>query len=88
MNLQERAQLGGVNGVIVSVIYAAIQIRNNTRAVRAAAFQQMANSISGRLDELARNADLCSRLLRGSDDFASLSRVHKVLVLSAGSDGK
>ena len=77
MTLQQTAQIIGGIGVIASIIYAAIQIRNNTRAVRAAAFQQMANSISGQLDELARNAGLCSLLLRGSDDFESLSRVDK-----------
>lgn len=80
MTLQEFAQLGGTAsgiGVIVSFIYVAIQIRNNTRAVRAAAFQNLASSITGQLDDLARNGELCSLVLRGGDDFESLDRVEK-----------
>jgi len=42
MSLQELAELGAAMsgvGVIASVIYVSIQIRHNTRAVRASAFQ-------------------------------------------------
>ena len=77
MTLQELAQIGAVVGVVTSAIYVAIQIRNNTRAVRAAAFQQLAASISSQLDDLARNDELCSLLLRGGDDFESLDRTEK-----------
>jgi hypothetical protein len=35
MTLQEAAQIVGSIGVIASLIYAAMQIRRNTRAVRA-----------------------------------------------------
>ena len=77
LTLQELAQIGGVVGVIASLTYAAVQIRNNTRAVRATAFQQMAGSNSSQLDELARNADLCSLMLRGGDDFEALDRLEK-----------
>jgi hypothetical protein len=34
--------------IVVSAIYASIQIRHNTRAVRASAFQQVVNSGLGR----------------------------------------
>lgn len=80
MTLQEFAQLGGTIsgiGVIASFIYVAIQIRNNTRAVRAAAFQNLVASNTSKLDELARNGELCSLILRGGDDFESLDRVEK-----------
>ncbi len=80
MTLQELAQLGGTAsgvGVIASFIYVAIQIRNNTRAVRAAAFQNLVASNTSKLDELARNGELCSLILRGGDDFESLDRVEK-----------
>jgi hypothetical protein len=45
---QTGAAVGGV-GVIASFIYVAIQIRNNTRAVRAATFQQLVSSLVGQL---------------------------------------
>lgn len=78
MTLQELAQtgaaIGGV-GVIASFIYVAIQIRNNTRAVRAAAFQQLVGLMVSQFDDLARNGDLCGLVLRGGDDFESLDRI-------------
>lgn len=77
MTLQETLQILGGIGVIASITYAAFQIRNNTRAVRATAFQQISGSISSQLDELARNADLCSLMLRGGDDFEALDRLEK-----------
>ena len=45
MTLQEILQIVGAVGVISSLIYAAIQVRRNTRAVRAATFQQLSLSI-------------------------------------------
>lgn len=80
MTLQEFAQLGGAiggMGVISSFIYVAIQIRNNTKAVRAGTFQQLVASLVVQLDDLARNRDLCDLVLRGGDDFNSLDRVDK-----------
>ena len=66
MTLQEFAQLGGAIGgigVISSFIYVAIQIRNNTKAVRAGTFQQLVASLVVQLDDLARNRDLCDLVL-------------------------
>ncbi len=80
MSLREFAWIGGVIGAIamvVSVLFASIQIRNNTRAIRAAAFQQMAAMTASNYDDLARDANLCSLILRGGDDFASLDRLEK-----------
>ena len=80
MTLQELAQLaavvGGI-GVIVSFVYVAIQIRNNTRAVHAATIQQLVTAFAGQADELARNGELCDIILRGGDDFEALDRVEK-----------
>ncbi len=41
MTLQELAQILGGIGVIASIIYVGIQIRNNARAMRAATYQQL-----------------------------------------------
>ena len=73
MTLQETAQILGGIGVIASLIYVAIQIRNNARAVRAATYHQVSNTFISHWDALARDAETLSVMLRGSKDFASLS---------------
>ena len=80
MTLQEFAQLGGAIsgvGIITSFVYFAVQIHSNTKAVRAQTFQQLINSLSIQLDDLARNRELCTLLLRGGDDLEALDRVDK-----------
>ena len=77
MTLQEVLQVIGAIGVISSFTYAAIQIRTNTRALRASTYQQLATSIVNSWDDLAKNAELCDLILRASDDFESLGRVEK-----------
>ena len=77
MTLQETAQIVGGIGVIASMIYIGIQIRNNARAVRAATYQQIIATLSANLDVLFQNAEACSLVLRGGDDFNSLDRLEK-----------
>jgi len=80
MSLQEFAWLGasmsGV-GVVLSVIYVSIQIRNNTRAVRASAFQQVVNSFAAISFDIAKDKNLADLYLRAGRDFASLSEVER-----------
>jgi len=73
MTLTEASQALGVIGVIASLIYVAIQIRNNARAVRAATYHQVSNTFISHWDGLARDADTLSVILRGGQDFASLT---------------
>jgi len=49
--------VGGV-AVVVSLIYLAVQIRQNTRSVRAASFQALSESHSDRTLRLAENSEL------------------------------
>jgi hypothetical protein len=77
MTLQEYAQIAAIFGVVVSFCYVAIQIRNNTRAVRAATFHQVATSFATMYWEFSKNAELCDLILRAGDDFGSLSRLEK-----------
>lgn len=77
MTLQELAQIGGIVGVIASLIYVAIQIRNNSRAVRAATFQQISHTMQAALFSVASNEEIVSLILRGGDNFSSLSRIEK-----------
>jgi hypothetical protein len=77
MTLQETAQILGGIGVIASIVYVGIQIRNNARAVRAATYQQLSViSLQGWLT-MAHNGETTGIVLRGMDDFSTLSRVEK-----------
>lgn len=73
MTLQETAQILGGIGVIASLIYVAVQIRNNARAVRAATYHQVSNTFISLWDSLARDSETLSVVLRGGRDFASLT---------------
>ncbi len=77
MTLQEITQIVGGIGVTASLIYVAIQIRNNARAVRASAYQQLATNTSANWTVLAQNGDLTDIMLRGLDDFHPLNRLEK-----------
>ena len=80
MLLQELAWLGaaisGV-GVLVSIIFVTIQIRQNTRAVRASAFQQAVNSFAAMSFEFGKDKHLVDVFLRGGRDFASLDELER-----------
>lgn len=77
MTLQAVAQILGGIGVIASLIYVAIQIRNNARATRAATYQQVSGSLVAMWDTLADNPEKMELVLKAGDDFGSLDRVGK-----------
>ena len=77
MTLQETLQILGGIGVIASMIYVGIQIRNNARALRASTYQQISViSMQGWL-AMAHNSETTGIMLHGMDDFSSLNRVEK-----------
>ncbi len=51
--------------LVVSVFYVSIQIRHNTRAVRASAFQQVVDSFAGISLDIAKDKSLVDLYLRG-----------------------
>jgi hypothetical protein len=63
--------------LVVSVVYVSIQIRHNTCAVRAAAFQQVVDSFAGISMDIAKDRNLVDLYLRASREFASLSDVER-----------
>jgi hypothetical protein len=78
MTLQEAVQILGAIGVIASLIYVAIQIRNNSRAVRAAAYQQLSASIALPWAELGRNPEHCDFVMKCCLRFSELTPEEKV----------
>lgn len=77
MTLNETAQILGGLGGIASITYAAIQLRNNARAVREASMQQLNLSVMSQWDEGIRNREFLKMLLKGGDDFEQLDRGDK-----------
>jgi hypothetical protein len=80
MSLQELAELGAAMsgvGVIATAIYVSIQIRNNTRAVRASAFQQVVNSFAAISFDIAKDKNLVDLYLRAGRCFPALDEVER-----------
>ena len=64
-------------GVLMSVIYVSIQIRNNTRAVRTSTFQQVVNSFAAISFDIAKDKNLVDLYMRAGRDFASLNELER-----------
>ena len=80
MLLEQMAWLASVVSavaIVVSAIYASIQIRHNTLAVRAAAFQQVINSFAAISFDIAKDRNLVDLYLRAGKEFASLGEVER-----------
>ena len=77
MTLQEILQILGGIGVIASMIYVGIQIRNNARAMRAATYQQLSALTIQGWHSMAHNGETMDIVLRAMDDFSAVSRVEK-----------
>ncbi len=77
MTVQFILQVLGAFGVITSFVYAAIQVRRNTLAVRAGSYLQVTSSFAGTWLSFATDPEMIDLILRGSDDFQGLDRVEK-----------
>lgn len=78
MSLEDLGNIGEAIGgiaVIITIVYLAIQIRQNTRAVRAAAFQQVVDSFAEFSAFLSRDRDLVEIVINGNKDYHSLNEV-------------
>ena len=66
------AEIVGAAGVIISVSYLALQIREGTRATRLAALQSMSRDIDGVLKSIIEGPGVAELFLRGINAFDSL----------------
>src|SRR5215475_1430321 len=81
MTLNDLANLGQVVGaiaVVISLIYVALQIRQNTNAVRSATAQTVHEHFSNWYNLLAADAELAQIASKGLRDYASLSEQERV----------
>ena len=75
--LNRFASLASALAIVVSAVYAAIQIRHNTRAVRATAFQQVIDSFAAISFDIAKDKALVELAQRAGRDFAALNEVER-----------
>ena len=76
MNWEALGAIGeivGAVGVIVTLGYLAVQIRQNTKSLRASTFQGAIRDVVEHLDQLAGDAELTRIWFAGIRDFESLS---------------
>ena len=80
MTLEQLASLGSLMsgiGVIATVIYTAAQIRSNTRAVRASAFQEVVDSFASISFDIGKDRNLTELFLRAGRGSPPLSEVER-----------
>lgn len=76
MTLEDLGNIGefvGAIGVVASLIYLALQTRQNTRAVRVASFHQISESVSALSLAVFQDADLVSLMERVRSEPETLS---------------
>ena len=86
MNLNDLANLGQIVGalaVVVSLIYVAYQIRQNTNAVRSATAQAVHEHFASWYHLLASDAELSQVVVNGLRDYTSLSEQDRVRFIAA-----
>ena len=72
------AELVGAVGVIATLGYLAIQIRQNTAVVRTSSFQELVSGMSSFTTSISQNAEAADIYLRGLANFQDLSEIEKI----------
>ena len=86
MNLNDLANIGQVVGaiaVVISLIYVALQIRQNTNAVRSATAQTVHEHFARWYHLVAANDELAKIVANGLRDYGSLSEHERVRFIAA-----
>ena len=81
MTFEELGGLGefiGAIAVIASLLYVAIQLRQNTRSLRTASFQAVVQNASQDTRLLAQDAEVVALYLRGCESYSGLDPVEKL----------
>jgi hypothetical protein len=81
VTLNELGNLGEfISGlaVVVTLVYLALQIRYNTRAVRSSMHQDMVESTLRIAESVSDNADIARIVLKADEDYGSLTKEEQV----------
>jgi hypothetical protein len=77
-DLANLEQIIGALAVVISLIYVALQIRQNTNAIRSATAQTVHEHFANWYHLIAADAELAQIAANGLPDYASLSEKEKV----------
>lgn len=75
------AQLSSAAGVIATLVYLALTVRQNTRAIRRAAYQELLNYITNVNLMLTSDRELCAISIRVRDGLALLDEADQMRML-------
>jgi hypothetical protein len=81
VTLQDLGSIGeflGAVGVILSLVYLAIQVRHNTRAVRSSTRQEVMRGMQAYISLVASDSDTANFYERGLSDSCDLSRAERI----------
>ena len=76
MTIQELGSIGELIAALATIgtlAYLAIQVRQNTRALRSSTFQEISNDMSVSSETVAAHPDLSVVLVKGAENLAHLS---------------
>ena len=76
--LKDILDIIGASGVIVSIIYMAYQVRQNTKAVKASTYQAVTATGSSIAQSVAANSDVAHIYRIGSEDLSQLNDDERV----------
>ena len=76
--LSATADLLASIGVIISLIYLAIQVRQSASVIRLAGFERMFDKISDHTSVIIDNEDMASIYLRGQESYVELSETEQI----------
>lgn len=71
-------ELVGATAVLITLVYLALQMRQNTRAVRIAARTTLQEAFSGVADLLASSPEIAELYLKGCVDYRALSKIDRL----------
>ena len=72
------AELLGALGVIATLGYLAVQIRQNTAVVRTSSFQELMKGMSNFTGSISQNPEVADIFLRGMANYEDLSEIEKI----------
>lgn len=77
------SEAAGVVGIIISLMYVAVQIRQNSKSVRAATAHSLASSIGSFTDPFLANVDLANAWITATVDWNEVDERYKGPMLAA-----
>ena len=85
MTIQDLGSIGELIAAVATIatlIYLATQVRQNTRALKSATFQNITSEMANNVEPLSTSPDLAAIMVKGLDEPSSLSAVERLRLSS------